>query len=117
MPARGTHYNLKPGHKQVGVWGWNDTRLWSKIDTKPDKNGCLNWLGSMSPTGALMGAWKKIPDSDDSYQQMTQARRLVWMSVNNEDVSPYSVTLTCANQMCCNPEHFELKNTNRPDKQ
>ena len=57
----------------------------------------------MSPSGALMGVYKL------GHQQMTQARRLVWMSINKEDVTPYQVTLKCGNQSCCNPEHFEVK--------
>lgn len=108
MPAHGSQHHKKPGYKQVGAWGWDNDRLWSKIDQTPDYNGCHNWLGAMSPTGGLMGVYKL------GHQQMTQARRLVWMSINNEDVTPYSVTLTCANQACCNPLHFELKKNNRP---
>jgi hypothetical protein len=57
-----------------------------------------------------MGAWK------EGLQQMTQARRLVFMSHTNEDVSPYSVTLRCKNQSCCNPHHFELKENNKRSK-
>jgi len=56
-----------------------------------------------------MGAFK------NEIQQMTQVRRLVYMSTTNEDVTPYRVTLTCGNQSCCNPSHFELKETNRPN--
>lgn len=112
MPIQGQNYYKKPGHRQIGAWAWNDHRLWSKIDKTPDYNGCHNYIGgSMSPSGALMGAWK------NNYQQMTQARRLVWMSINNEDVSPYRVTLTCGNQACCNPQHFELKKNNRLDRE
>jgi hypothetical protein len=100
-------YNTQPGYTTQGPWGWDNDRLWSKIDQTPDVNGCHNWLGAMSPSGALMGVYK------NDHQQMTQARRLVWMSINKEDVSPYSVTLKCGNQSCCNPEHFEIKKNNR----
>ena len=109
MPARGPQYAKKPGHKEVGIWAWNDLRLWSKIDKEPDENGCLNWHGAMSPSGALMGAWK------NDRQQMTQARRLVWMSINNEDVSEHRVTLSCDNQRCCAEKHFVLKPNLRRD--
>ena len=37
-------------------------------------------------------------------------------TVNKEDVTPYRVTMQCQNQRCCNPHHFEIKETNRPDK-
>ena len=108
MPAHGPQHQKRPGYKEVGQWGWDDNRLWSKIDKNPDHNGCHNWQGAMSPSGALMGAWKI-----DGHQQMTQARRLVFMSKTNEDVTPYQVRLKCANQACCNPEHFELKKNYR----
>lgn len=107
-------HHTRPGYKEIGEWGWDDHRLWSKIDKTPDHNGCLNWQGAMSPTGALMGAWKLF--DDECVQQMSQARRLVWMSINNEDVSPYQIKLTCGNQRCCNSEHFELDKNNRPKK-
>jgi hypothetical protein len=104
-------YNTQPGYTTQGPWGWNDHRLHNKINKTPDENGCHLWQGSMSPSGALMGVYKL------GYQQMTQARRILWMSINKQDVSPYRVTMTCNNQQCLNPEHFELKETNRPEKQ
>lgn len=103
-------YKQADGYREHGPWGWDDDRLWSKINQTPDENGCLNWQGAMSPTGALMGGWK------NGRQQMTQARRFVWMSLNREDVTPYRVTMTCGNQKCCNPDHFELKENYRTDK-
>jgi len=102
-------HHLAPGYTRVGPWAWDNNRLLSKINTEPDVNGCLNWQGSMSGTGALMGAWK------NGVQQMTQARRLLWMSVNRVDATPYQITMTCANQQCVNIQHFKLKPTNRPD--
>jgi hypothetical protein len=108
MPHLGPYRHKKPGYKQIGAWGWDDDRLWSKIEVSMDTEEC--WLytgGSMSPTGALMGAWKA------GVQQMTQARRLVYMSHTKEDVSPYQVTMKCKRQDCLNPNHFELKPNNR----
>jgi len=110
MPGIRGSYKTKPGHKEVGVWAWNDERLWSKIEVSLDIEQCWPWSGSMSPTGALLGGWK------NGVQQMSQARRFVWMSETGQDVTPYSVTMKCANQACCNPHHFELKPTNRPEK-
>ena len=102
-------YATQPGYTTAGPWGWDDHRLWSKIDKRPDHNGCHNWLGAMSPSGALMGVYK------DGHQQMSQSRRLVWMSINKEDATPYQITLKCGNQACCNPEHFlVLKNNKGP---
>lgn len=108
MPARGPQHQNKPGHREIGAWAWNDHRLWSKIDkTTVHPQGCHTWQSAMSPTGGLMGAWKA------GIGQMTQARRLVWMSINNQDVTPYRVTMTCNNPECVNPEHFILKPNNR----
>ena len=112
MPHIGPYFMNKQGYKQVGVWGFDRDRLWNKIDTTPDENGCHNWRGAMSPSGALMGAWKSY--NGVVRQQMSQVRRLVMLDVTNEDISDHRVTLTCANQRCCNPDHFKLKPTNRP---
>jgi len=111
MPARGSQYQKKPGHREIGCWAWNDNRLWNKIQKADNDNDCFVWTGSVHPAGALMGAWK------NNQQQMTQARRLVWMSVNNEDVSAYRVTMKCGNPLCVNHRHFELKPSNRTDQQ
>jgi hypothetical protein len=100
-------YKTAPGYREQGPWGWDDNRLKDKISKEADENGCLNWQGSMSPSGALMGVWK------NGHQQMSQVRRLLWMSLNNEDVTPYRVTMSCGNQACCNEKHFILKNNNR----
>lgn len=111
MPAVKGWIKKKPGYRQIGEWGWLDDKLWSKIEKSDNDNDCFVWTGSQHPAGALMGAWK------NDKQQMTQARRLIWMSVNNEDVSAYRVTMTCGNPLCVNERHFELKQTNRPDQQ
>lgn len=105
-------FKTDPDYVEYGIWGFNKRRLLSKIRPGLTENSCTKWIGSMSPSGAIFGAWKH-----GQTQQMTQARRLVWMLVNDEDVSPYRVTMTCGNQKCCNPRHFEIKPTNRPDKQ
>jgi hypothetical protein len=110
MPAKRGWHKKKPGYKQVGAWGWDNDRLWSKIEVSLDPEECWPWQGAMSPSGALMGAFK------NDVQQMTQARRLVYMSETNEDVTPYQVTMKCGNQTCCNFSHFELLPTNRPEK-
>ncbi|CAB4134850.1 hypothetical protein UFOVP281_13 [uncultured Caudovirales phage] len=103
-------YKTQPDYVEYGAWGFHENRLKSKIVAGPTEEDCTEWLGSKSPSGALMGAYR------GGLQQMCQSRRLVWMMENKQDVSPYSVTLTCGNQMCCNPKHFKLKPTNRPDR-
>lgn len=107
MPQARDSYKKKPGYKKVGVWEFDRLRLWNKIDTTPDENGCHNWSGAMSPSGALMGAWK------NGVQQMSQARRFVVMDTTNEDISEHQVSLKCGNQKCCNEQHFVLKPNKR----
>jgi len=101
------HHTINPKYKHIGAWSWNDELLWSKIEVSLDTDECWPWTGAQSPTGGIMGVRK------DGHAQMSQARRLVWMSENNQDVTPYRVTLKCKNQSCCNPNHFELKSNNR----
>jgi hypothetical protein len=115
MPSQPGSFKKKPGYKELGGWGWNDTKLWSKIQKNEDPRRCWSWTGSVHPAAALFGAWK-IYDNE-SQQQMTQARRLIWQSIHNEDVGAYRVMHTCGNPHCVNPSHFELHETNRPDKQ
>jgi len=103
-------YKTQPDYVEYGEWGFHTNKLKAKIVPGLTEDDCTTWLGSKSPTGALMGAYR------GGLQQMTQARRLVWIMENKQDVSNYSVTLTCGNQMCCNPKHFKLKPTNRPDR-
>jgi hypothetical protein len=107
MPQQIGSYKKKPGYKQVGDWEFDRDRLWSKIDTTPDLNGCYNWQGAMSPSGALMGAWK------NGRQQMGQARRFVVMDDLNTDIQQHQVSLSCGNQRCCNKQHFVLKPNKR----
>jgi hypothetical protein len=104
-------YKTQQGYREIGAWAWNDELLWSKIEVSLDTEECWTWSGSMSPSGALLGAFK------NGVQQMTQARRLVYMSETNEDAAAYQITMKCANQSCCNPNHFLLKPSNRPEKQ
>jgi len=106
MPKR---YHLKQGHRQQGQWSWNDQRLWSKIKII-DPEHCYIWTGSMSPGGALFGAYKQ------QRSQMTQARRLVWMSVNNQSADDISINTICNNPSCCNPRHFKIDKNRRQQR-
>ena len=109
-------FKFQPTYVEYGIWGFDLQRLKDKIKPGQTDDDCTTWSGSMSPSGALMGAWKKDLDTDTYKQQMTQGRRLVWAMENKQDPSPYSITLSCANQQCCNPRHFIIKPTNRPDR-
>lgn len=101
------HHKISPKFKHMGVWSWNDELLWSKIEVSLNREECWPWHGARSPTGGIFGVRK------NGHPQMTQARRLVWASENNQDVTPYRVTMKCKNQLCCNPNHFELKANNK----
>ena len=94
----------------VGDWSWDTVRLNSKIKKGDLPLYCDIWQGSMSPTGALFGARKL------GLQQMTQARRLVWMEHTGKDATNYQITMSCDNQRCVNPEHFVTKPNNRKPK-
>jgi hypothetical protein len=96
------HHKCSPDWRHQGEWSWNQRRLESKIITPTDPDECTEWLGALSPTGALLGARK------NSKPQMTQARRLVWMGIAKESLDEVSITLSCHNQACCNPRHFVL---------
>jgi hypothetical protein len=97
------HHKISPKFKHMGVWSWNNELLWSKIEVSLNPADCWYWQGAMSPSGAIFGVRK------NGHPQMTQARRLVWMSENNEDASQHRITMKCKNQQCLNPQHFELK--------
>jgi len=97
------HHKISPRYKHIGAWSWNDEILWSKVEVTLDTKECWLWQGAMSPTAALFGARK------NGKPQMTQARRLIWMSENNEDATPHRMTMTCMNHQCVNPSHFKLE--------
>lgn len=98
-------------YKTVGLWSWDSVLLKSKIVPGATEDSCTQWLGSMSPTGALFGARKQ------GLQQMTQARRLAWMEETGKDASPYRFGMLCRNQSCLNTRHFELLPNNRKPKE
>jgi hypothetical protein len=96
------HHKVNPDWLHQGEWSWNQRKLLSKIVTPADPDACTEWLGAMSPTGALFGARK------NSKPQMSQVRRFVWMAENKQTADHLSITLSCGNQACCNSRHFVL---------
>ena len=94
---------------KCGEWAWNQSLLESKIqDNGPD--ACWQWLGAMGPYGGLMGAFK------NGKPQMTQARRLAYMSATGRDISTKSVRNTCGDKCCMNTAHM-VEGTGRGEKQ
>lgn len=87
--------------KTIGDWTWNSQVLWSKIvDTDPDS--CWAWLGAVGPQTNLFGVRK------NGKAQMTQARRILYRDVYNEDCDDLQIRHTCGNKYCMNPHHFSV---------
>lgn len=88
---------------QIGVWRWNDELLWQKIEKTDNTDECWFWTGADSPHAALFGV------SKGDHPQMTQARRIVYMSYYKEDIADHSVYSTCHTHSCVSPHHMQLK--------
>ena len=101
--AKGKRAGLR---KQVGVWEWNSTILWSKI-VQTDADSCWQWLGSRGPQTNLFGGRK----ADQA--QMTQARRILFMDVTGNNADDHQIKHTCGNPYCMNWQHFEVKPNQR----
>ena len=93
---------LNTAIRSIGTWRWNDDLLWSKIKATDNKDECWTWGGSTGPHANLFGARK----NNGNKPQMTQAARLIWMSVHNEDVEHLEIRHSCGNRYCCNPKHL-----------
>ena len=100
-------YNTRNKHdKFMGGWSWCSAQFNSKI-AKPDASGCMNWLGSLTPTGGLYGARKLV--GEEYVPQMTQARRIAWAEHYGEYPLPgQSIYHSCGNRDCVNAEHMTL---------
>lgn len=92
--------------KSIGEWEWNSTVLWSKI-VKTDDDSCWAWIGSRGPQTNLYGGRKS------GQAQMTQARRILFRDVFNEDCDDKQIKHTCGNAFCMNWQHFDVKPNQR----
>ena len=92
--------------KQIGEWEWNSTVLWSKI-VKTDADSCWAWLGSVGPQTNLFGGRRK------GQAQMTQARRILYRDVFNEDCDDKQIKHSCGNAFCMNWQHFVVRPNQR----
>jgi hypothetical protein len=54
-----------------------------------------------------MGAWK------NDNRQMTQARRLIWMTYHEEPLDNLQVRHVCGNKNCVNINHMTLEEDRR----
>ena len=93
-------------NKTIGEWTWNTEIFWKKI-VQTDENSCWSWTGSTGPQTNLFGARK------NGKPQMTQARRLLYRDIYNEDCDDKRITMKCNNAYCMNPGHFDTKPNQR----
>jgi hypothetical protein len=93
--------------KTVGMWAWKPTLLEPKVDKRTDRE-CWPWLGNhnreMRP---LFGAWK------NGHQQITQATRIYYRHVFNEDCEEKEITHGCGNKNCMNYSHWEIQDVKK----
>lgn len=82
-----------------GAWTWDPVLLMSKIKPRA-ANECWGWAGAVSPHSNLMGAYK------NGRAQMTQAARLIWQTIHQQDIGELEVRHTCGNRFCTNPQHM-----------
>ena len=92
--------------KQIGEWEWNSTVLWSKI-VKTDDDSCWAWIGSRGPQTNLFGGRRS------GQAQMTQARRILYRDVFNEDCDDKQIKHSCGNPFCMNWQHFVVQPNQR----
>ena len=96
----------KGQNKTIGEWSWNSDVLWNKI-VKTDDDSCWAWIGSRGPQTNLFGARKNLQP------QMSQARRILYRDVFNEDCDDKQIKHSCGNAFCMNWQHFVVKPNQR----
>jgi len=94
--------NRKITHEQDG-WAWDSRKIDRKLKRTDNPDECWAWLGSVSPGGNLMGAYK------NNKPQMTQVNRLLAMQEFNCSLIGQQVRMTCGNHRCSNPHHFRIE--------
>jgi hypothetical protein len=93
--------------KTIGIWSWKPRLLEPKIDRRGD-NECWPWLGSLNRDNRpLFGAWKNT--GSGFKQQMSQATRIYYRHIFNEDCEEKEITHGCGNKNCMNPRHWEIE--------
>jgi hypothetical protein len=93
-------------HKTIGEWSWNTDILWSKI-VKTEDDSCWAWIGSVGPQTNLFGARRL------GKPRMTQARRILYRDVYDEDCEDKQIKMRCKNAYCMNWHHFETRPNQR----
>ena len=90
-----------------GTWAWNDQLLQSKVGATINEIGCKQWLGSIGPHTGLFGAVR------NGKPQMTQARRVLLMSMGLPNMEESAVRMRCNNEFCVNTDHMFLEGNRR----
>jgi len=93
-------------NKTIGAWSWNSDVLWNKI-VKTDDDKCWAWIGSVGPQTNLFGGRKH------GEAQMTQARRILYRDVFEQDCDELQIRHSCGNAFCMNWQHFVVKPNQR----
>lgn len=96
--------------KTIGQWSWQPKLLLKKV-VQGDKDECWTWLGSKGPHSSLFGAIK------NGKRQMTQACRILYRELYNEDCEEKEITHSCGNRYCVNHHHWkinDIKKSGRP---
>jgi hypothetical protein len=91
---------MRETHRSIGEWDWNSEILWKKI-IQTDDESCWTWIGSTGPQTNLFGARR------NGKPQMTQARRILYRDVYEEDCDDKQIKMKCKNAYCMNWHHFE----------
>ena len=92
--------------KELGVWQWNSTILWSKVK-QGDEDSCWTWQGSVGKQTNLFGGKKS------GVAQMSQARRFLYMDVFEQSCDDLQIKHSCGNPWCVNYHHFVVKPNQR----
>jgi len=90
---------------EVGEWTWNADKLKSHILDSAGTS-CKKWQGNANTQVNLFGGYKFR--NGTSHGQMNNASRFLWMTEHGEDISDYSVRMTCGNRHCAQIAHMYL---------
>lgn len=95
-----THAETKPGDALDDVSG----RFWSKVDRR-EPDDCWEW------TAAVHGSGYGAFSFDGRWRGGIAHRVAFYLSTGDDRVMPpaaATVTNTCGNRLCCNPDHLRL---------
>ena len=92
--------------KTIGQWSWKSDLLLKKVK-QGNKDECWQWLGSTGPHAPLFGAIK------NGRRQMSQACRILYRELYNDDCEEKEITHSCGNRYCVNHNHWLVKDVKK----